>query len=214
MSQKASGFERQAGDQYMTPEWVVESLLSIEVLFGPVWEPACGEGAIAKVIYQKSECVDVFATDLYPIEGRGGEPIDFLTVDHTQYVMPHWPLTIVTNPPYGKQGRLALAFVNRAMEITKPIRGKVIMLLPVDWDSAKGRAHLFENFPGHRRKITLTERIRWTNLPQSKSGPSQNHAWFIWDHSRKGTAMHWIGRVDDKPRSTNSAISPGGGNSD
>lgn len=211
MSQKASGFERQAADQYMTPEWAVRSLLSVEPIWGEVWEPACGEGAIFRVIAEHGDHTEVLGTDILPTDG--GPPIDFLTLDHTALFNPRQHLTIITNPPYGKQGRLALAFVNRAMELTKPVRGKVIMLLPVDWDSAKGRAHLFADFPGHIRKIVLTERIRWTNLPQSKSGPSQNHAWFIWDWSRRGSAMNWIGKVDE-PRSPDTALPGTGGNSD
>lgn len=193
MSQKSSGFERMSSDQYMTPEWPVLSLLSVEPIFGQVWEPACGEGMISNTVARSSPYVRVVGSDLYP---QGSEPpVDFLAHLPSDHPIDKGPLTIITNPPYGKQGRLALAFVNHAIELTKITNGKVIMLLPVDWDSAKGRAHLFGNFKGHVRKIILTERIRWTNLPQSKSGPSQNHAWFIWNHAGRGTAMHWIGRV-------------------
>lgn len=37
MSQRTSGFERQAGDQYMTPEWAVRSLLAVVDLRGDAW---------------------------------------------------------------------------------------------------------------------------------------------------------------------------------
>lgn len=198
MSQKTSGFVRQPGDQYMTPEWVAESLLHIVPMYGRIWEPACGEGAIARTIRVKCHgMVQVSSTDIDSRFSGDGHSWDFLDpAVQASYLLPNLgPFSIVTNPPYGKQGRLAEQFVRIAVEITQINRGRVAMLLPLAWDAAKGRHDLFEDFPGHVTKITLTERIRWTNLPQSKSGPSENHAWFVWDHSRKGRDAHWIGRV-------------------
>lgn len=198
MSQRASGFTRQASDQYMTPEWVVESLLSVVPIYGKVWEPACGEGAIARVIAEKCKgMVYVMATDIDSHLSPDEQSWDFLDpkVQASYFLPEEGPYIIITNPPYGKQGRLAEQFVRAAVEITQINRGRVAMLLPVDWDAAKTRADLFEDFPGHVTKITLTERIRWTNLPQSKSGPSQNHCWIIWDHSRRGRDVRWIGRL-------------------
>ena len=198
MSQKSSGFERKASDQYMTPEWVVETLLHVVPMYGKVWEPACGEGAIARVIVNRCQpLVHVIATDVDPEFSQMSGSWDFLDpkVQASYFLPEQGPFAIVTNPPYGKQGRLAEQFVRIAVEITQINRGRVAMLLPLAWDAAKGRHDLFEDFPGHVTKITLTERIRWTNLPQSKSGPSENHAWFIWDHSRRGRDMHWLGRV-------------------
>lgn len=182
----------------MTPEWVVETLLHVVPMYGKIWEPACGEGAIVRVINR--ECagmVQVRASDIDPRYSPKNESWDFLDPEvQSSYFLPEkGPFTLITNPPYGKQGRLAEAFVRAAVEITQINRGRVAMLLPVDWDAAKGRKDLFEDFPGHVTKITLTERIRWTNIPQAKSGPSQNHAWMCWDHSRRGRDMRWLGRI-------------------
>lgn len=190
MSQRGSGHDRQNLDQYMTPPWAVEALLRKEPIIGDVWEPAQGEGAIAQTIQAKCRMVTVVGTDLDPRFGCG--TLDFLS-EGSRYMMPKtWPGTIITNPPYGQGGRLALRFVEHAIELTQPIQGKVIMLLPNEWDAAGGRFHLFEDFPGFVAKYTLTKRIRWTNLPQSKNGPSQNHAWFVWDHARRGRDIGWI----------------------
>src|SRR5262249_59799036 len=41
---------------------------------------------------------------------------------------------IVTNPPYGLGGRIALRFIERSLELTKTIGGIVAMLLKVDYD--------------------------------------------------------------------------------
>jgi hypothetical protein len=189
MSVRVSGFERQAGDQYMTPEWVALTLCSVVPKpRGGIWEPAVGTRGIAKVLGNEWNRALV-ETDVDP---TFSVPTDFL-----QSVLPNDNLgwAIITNPPYGKAGKLAEAFVRHALKLTLPAKGMTAMLLPIEWDAAKTRQDLFENFQGHTTKITLTERIRWTNLPQSKSGPSQNHAWFVWDHARCGRDMRWLGRV-------------------
>lgn len=196
MTQTVSGFVRQEADQYMTPEWAVESLFAVMPLYGHVWEPSCGQGAIVKVA-RRNPLVKVIATDINQDFSEDGCSWDFLNpVIHDSYLCPsQGPFAIITNPPYGKQGKTAEKFVRIAVEITQVNHGRVAMLLPVEWDAAKGRRDLFEEFPSHVTKITLTERIRWTNLPQSKSGPTQNHAWFLWDHSRRGRDMRWLGRI-------------------
>jgi hypothetical protein len=83
---------------------------------------------------------------------------------------------IVTNPPF----RQSFAFVMHSLNCTQPCQGKVAMLLPHAWDTAKSRVHLFDRAP-FKAKYTLTKRIRWENLEQKKNGPSMNHAWFVWD---------------------------------
>lgn len=197
MSQRASGFDRIANDQYMTPPWAVELLLGVERIFGHVWEPACGEGAIVETLRKNCPC-NVEASDIDPKHDPSGQSIDFLSPFSGFMIPERWPWTIITNPPYGKGGRVARAFVEHALEISQIPDGKVIMLLPVDWDAAKGRQHLFEDFNGYVAKYTLLDRIRWTNLPQSESGPSQNHAWFVWDHARRGRDMRWLRRPKEK----------------
>ena len=88
---------------------------------------------------------------------------------------------IVTNPPF----RLAEQFIRHALEVERHVQGKVAMLLPLAFDSAKTRRDLFEQ-PPFKAKYTLTKRIRWENLEQKKNGPSSNHAWFVWDWQYKG----------------------------
>lgn len=95
---------------------------------------------------------------------------------------------IVTNPPFSQ----AEAFCRHAIESVRFIEGKVAMLLPMAFDAAKTRRDLFEQ-PPFKAKYTLTERIRWENLKQKKSGPSTNHAWFVWDWSYDGKPfMGWL----------------------
>lgn len=82
---------------------------------------------------------------------------------------------IVTNPPFS----LAEKFCRHARYLTNKNMGKVAMLLPHSFDTAKGRVDLWG--PPFKVKYVITDRIRWENLEQKKNGPSTNHAWYVWD---------------------------------
>lgn len=176
MSQRDSGYERVSGDRYFTPAWVTEALLGVECFDGVVWDPAAGDGHIVACFGQ------AFGTDIIPNLSAGISERDFtLTPDVWQFGGSH----IVTNPPYGKGGRMAVLFIRHALAFTQHRNGKVAMLLRVDFDSANGRRDIFNDHPAFAAKYALTKRIRWANLEQKKgSGPSENHAWFVWSWSR------------------------------
>jgi hypothetical protein len=169
-----SGYARQDLEKYYTPTWVTEALFSVESFEGAVLEPSCGAGDMLRVIqkYNPATGNDIDQPDGY----------DFLTKD---LEAPN----VITNPPYGPDGGLALAFVEKALAVTRGWDGKVAMLLRIDFDSASGRHHIFAGHRAWHRKIVLTRRIRWTNIDQKKAGPSKNHAWFIWDWSKDPLAL-------------------------
>jgi hypothetical protein len=97
-------------------------------------------------------------------------------------------LFIATNPPYGKQ---AERIIRHAIGLTEADLGKVAMLLPHAYDTAKGRSDLFMHLP-FKCKWTLTKRIQWENLVHTAS-PSSNHAWYIWDWKYIGPPkMGWL----------------------
>ena len=173
MSQRNSEYELLPGDCYYTPAWVTEALLSVEEFERVVLEPAGGEGHMARVIYDHG--YSVIQEDL---------SIGF---DFFRRVTTSPATDIITNPPYSNG--LADRFVYHALDLTEPRGGKVAMLLPLAWDSAKGRRDLFKDHPAFKAKYTLTKRIRWVNLEQKKNGPSQNHAWFVWDWKYYGTPI-------------------------
>lgn len=187
MSQAASGYERIDSDLYCTPAWVVERLPK-RLIHSSVWEPACGQGHMAQPLFERG--CSVQQSDINP----GGDfQMDFVN-DEPPLLGFDEPMTIITNPPYGSRGILAVEFIERALELTKPGRGNVLMLLPVDFDSASTRKHIFGAHIAFSLKITLTERIRWANLPQfiivdgkrKKTQPTMNHAWFNWDWQLAG----------------------------
>lgn len=78
---------------YPTPPEATRALLSVEEFDGDIWEPACGDGRIAKVLRAHGHAV--VSTDLHAY-GHGEAGVDFLreTAPRAKH--------IVTNPPYGR----------------------------------------------------------------------------------------------------------------
>ena len=109
---------RAAYEFYPTPPEATRALLSAERFDGSVWEPACGEGHIAKVLTNSG--YDVVATDLVDY-GFGDPGRDFLAENVA--LAKH----VITNPPYGKG--LADAFVRHALNLTATTGGNVAMLM-------------------------------------------------------------------------------------
>lgn len=109
---------RAAYEYYPTPPEAVRALLSVEQFDGSVWEPACGEGHISKVL--QSAGLEVVSTDLIDY-GFGEGCRDFLSARSPE------AKHIITNPPYGKG--LADAFVRKSLAFCRETGGSVAMLI-------------------------------------------------------------------------------------
>jgi hypothetical protein len=100
---------------------------------------------------------------------------DFLSVEA--------PLeAVATNPPFNN----AEAIIRHALRLTRPLNGRVALLLPMNYDAAKRRVDLWG--PPFKRKLVMLRRIRWTNLEQQAAAPSSNHCWYVWDWQHCGPA--------------------------
>jgi hypothetical protein len=199
MSQRDSGYQRKDRDEYTTPTWVTAALAPhLPPKLSRVWEPAAGAGKMAEAL--SSLGFEVRASDIC-----GG--VDFLTSPHCDCE------AIVTNPPYG----LAQQFIEHALDLTKPGRGVVAMLLRTDYDHAKTRAHLFGGCAAFCKKLVLTRRIVWFDGPNKRGSPSYNHAWFLWHWCHEGPptiAYHQSeGKTPPRPRESASPIAPAGAGS-
>ena len=83
--------ERQTEDYYATPDIATELLCELETFSKDILEPACGQGAISKVL--KKHGYNVESMDLIDRDyGEGG--VDFLQYDEVV------DKDIITNPPY------------------------------------------------------------------------------------------------------------------
>ena len=127
--------ERAQFDYYATDPQAVEMLLALEPFAPVIWEPACGEGHISKVL--AAHGYEVISTDLIYRGFGEPEPMDFLTE-----TFPDFEGDIITNPPYSA----GLEFVERALETVRP-GGKVAMFLKVQFLEGKRRGELFSKPP-------------------------------------------------------------------
>jgi hypothetical protein len=176
MPQRFSEYVRKERDDYPTPPWatgtVIPHLKALNVV--SIWEPAAGERGMAAVLAGAG--FTVTATDL-----SGG--VDFLD-ERTSQAVSRCD-AIVTNPPYGLQGKLAERFIERALELMRPGQGAVAMLLKVDFDSGLTRRRFFADCPAWMTKLVLLKRIEWFKSLNGNT-PSDNHAFYIWSWKHTG----------------------------
>jgi predicted RNA methylase len=174
---RGANYPRKPNEFYATPIETTQVLLDVVWFTPTVCDPACGDGAIVSALLKNGYMA--VGTDLTV-------GADFLTEPYD------WPYhDIVTNPPFGKGGRLAAQFIERAIEVTAQHQRKFAMLLPIDFDSGSTRARLFDH-PAFAMKIVLRNRIRWFN---GVSGAS-NHCWCVWDWAHKGPPIIKYGKQE------------------
>lgn len=131
--------ERQKEDYYATDpnalEIFLERLKKDNIkLHNTIWECACGEGHLSKVLEQKG--YNVWSTDLID-RGFGEGKVDFL-----KSLPDEWIGDILTNPPY----KYAREFVEKALEVTR--QGcYTIMFLKIQFLEGQARKELFNKYP-------------------------------------------------------------------
>ena len=169
---------------YPTPPRAIRALLEAEEFEGSIWEPACGDGAIAREL--TAHGYDTTATDI--TDWGYGEPgQDFLTADK--------PLArnIVTNPPYGRG--LADKFVRKALGFTAQTGGRVAMLLNIASLCHPSRHDSYICKPPSVI-YALDECVCWPcGDPQLATRHTTKHryVWMIWDHGFTGeTVFRWL----------------------
>ena len=180
-----SGYAREPHDYYPTPAWVTACLLRHVSLRGRVWEPCCGDGAIAAVL--EAQQYAVAASDK---EDRGfGTPgVDFLGCDG----FPPGCGAMVTNPPYGDGGAARkagntstgmLRFVRHALDLTMAANGQLALLVRFQWMAGQRAAALLQEGTLDR-VLVLTRRIRWFDMGERTNIGQHHHAWIIFDAQR------------------------------
>jgi len=174
-------------DYYATHPDSTTALLGVEEIIYPAWEPACGEGHIAKLLGKET-----FATDL--INREYGDGIwDFLTGLHPNPTSPDFPQTIITNPPFN----LFQEFAEQALKITK---NKVIMFGKLQALEGKKRATFMQNSPlktvyvFKSRQQPLRNGSEIDELTGKKMNSStMAFAWFVWEKGYVGKPLiEWI----------------------
>jgi hypothetical protein len=158
---------RRPHDFYPTPPHATQALLDRERFTGLILEPACGDGAVVRVLRRHG--YDVEAADL--LDGQ-----DFLT--RTEAVS-----NVITNPPY----RHSLDFILHAKKVATR---KIAMLLPVEFLHGGTRYDLFQDrrFP-LKFVYVFASRLRFGSETHATVG----HAWYVWDRRHKGEpVIRWV----------------------
>lgn len=172
--------ERQEEDYYATDPKAVEILLENETFNHEVWEPACGEGHISKVLEVAGH--DVYSSDLIYRGFGDPEPFDFL-----KDCLDDFNGDIITNPPY----KYAKEFVETALETVKPGR-KVAMFLKVTFLEGKARQKLFLNNPP-KRIYVFSGRVECGKNGVFTGTSAVAYAWYIWEKGFKGDPIiKWV----------------------
>lgn len=163
-------------DFFPTPAWATHALIESEEFVGEIWECACGNGAMSKVLATRGP---VISSDLYD-RGFGEGGIDFLEAD--------WCAdNIVTNPPFNA----AEGFARQGVRLA---RRKFALLLRLAFLEGANRARTIfaENPPS--RVWVFSERITFYPEGVTKQGSGTTaYAWFVWDkEAADGTELKWL----------------------
>lgn len=182
--QTTDAANREANDFYPTHPGATLALLSVENFDGPIWEPACGEGDISRVL--KTAGYDVVSSDL--IDRNYGEV-------RTDFLM-EWTArapNIVTNPPF----KLAIEFIDKSLALTT---GKVVMFLRLAFLEGVERGGWFPNTPLARVWVMSRRVPMWRGEIRDEIGSVMAMAWFVWDHSHVGPpVIGWLDWKDSAP---------------
>ena len=176
--------DRAEGDFYVEPAWVVEALLDVERFSGGIWDPACGQGTIPKVLKARGHG-SIIATDLVD-HGYGQAGYDFPALN---YRAVGGADNIICNPPF----KLAEAFVRQGLKFAK---FKVAMLFRLAFLEGQARARLFDTTPLARVHV-FSRRVSMPPGGQGieAKGGAVAFAWFVWEHGYEGSpTLHWLTR--------------------
>lgn len=194
MGERKNDVVRPRDDFYPTPRPAVEALLRGGPILGPthlphaVWEPACGDGAIARVLEDRGH--RVVSTDLND-HGYGLSGIDFLKIARIGGSV--YPRCIVTNPPFS----LADQFWRHAMDLGVDV---VALFVRLAFLEGMKRREMFLRAPPYAI-LVFSDRV--TLAPKGSGitkGSPTAYVWFLWRRGYRGTPMiDWITTREPKP---------------
>lgn len=179
---------REKHDFYPTPPEPTEAFLRAEgerlAQFPDIWEPAVGDGAMAKVM--RAHGYRVHASDLID---RGCSALirDFYNFDQPM------SRAIVTNPPFqecnwksGKGRWIYHAIETLGVEY-------MALLLNWNWPAAAGLGGLWAKHPPARVYL-----MRWKVDFTGDGSPPQLNGWFVWDKAARVGTPEFL--MLDRPR--------------
>lgn len=187
---------REAHDFYATPWEPTHAFLTAErqaILGalhgahngGSIWEPAAGDGAIARILADHG--LSVHCSDLIDRGLEGCEIRDFFDFGKPRSEV------VVTNPPYGlTSARGKAKWIRHARNLGVRY---MALLLNWDWCAAAGLKPLIAEYPFARVYV-----CRWKIDFTGKGAPPQRNAWYVWDDTWRGEpALRYLDRPKVRP---------------
>lgn len=167
---------RPENDFYPTPPEGTLGLLRVESFIDDIWEPACGDGSMSRVL--ESAGYKVVSTDLEP-RGYGAQG-DFFFYGSLL------ASNIVTNPPF----RLAREFADRALALGCE---KLALLCKLAFLEGQERGAWFPNTP-LKNVYVFSERLNMYRNGVINGGAGMiAFAWYVWERGYSGKPMiGWI----------------------
>ena len=160
-------------DFYPTPESATLALLEKQTFEGDIWECACGDGAISKVLLNKG--YKVYSSDLID-RGYGSSNVDFLQSNLKAD-------NIVTNPPFN----LSLEFALKALQC---VRKKAVFFHKLVFLESKKRQQQLFKLNKLEKVFIIPGRLAFKGY---KTGGLMCFAWFIFDVNYNGKpTIDWI----------------------
>ncbi len=183
--------QRKKSDFYETPYSMTEHLIRNEMFDSglSVCEPACGDGAIVKVLK------DCFSGEITSYDAD----VDFLT-ETKQYNY------IITNPPFS----LALEFVNKAKTVATD---KFALLLPLSYLHGKRRHdEVYSDRSYGLKHVYVFTRYPLLGEPLREDGKYKTgmmvYAWYVFENGYGNDPMiKWIDNNNDIYRQNKRSLS-------
>jgi len=174
---------RPEDDFYPTPFPVTEALLQVESFGRDIWEPACGDGAICKVL--ESAGHHVAASDLMD-RGFGETGVNYFDVSKAP------ARQMITNPPFV----LAEDWVKHAKELKVE---KFALLVKLAFLEGVERSRLLQD-SGLSRVWVFKRRVTFTRNGEEQRGTGMiAFAWFVWDKHGGPPTVGWIDHTKTGP---------------
>lgn len=173
---------REENDFYATDPAALECALPLLKMCGlkqDVWEPACGQGHLSKVLV--SHGYNVRSSDL--IDRGYGEVQDFLECNEK------WHGDILTNPPF----KYASEFIKKAFELLDE-GGKVFLFLKIQFLEGEKRRKLFQQYP-LKYLLVYSKRQRCFKAGEvlQINSPTTCFAWYVFQKGyEERPVIYWI----------------------
>ena len=169
--------DREKDDFYPTPSEATQALLDRVKFTGNILEPACGDGAMSKVMIANG--YEVHSSDLFD-RGYGKTGVNFLETTEKYD-------NIITNPPF----KLATEFTVHSLQLA---RQKVVMLSKITYLEGIKRKKLIFDQKKLQTVLIFTKRVAFKKPgTNSLAGGLMAFGWFVYDVNYSGQpTIEWI----------------------